>query len=54
MNPIGPTIGNEKVLRGGGFNAPPKRCTVFLENPQVHIRPKVQLALRGVSQNKPE
>lgn len=28
-NPIGPSIGTTKVLRGGSYNTPPKQCTVY-------------------------
>ena len=49
MNPIGPTIGNEKVLRGGGFNAPPKRCTVFFRESASPHTTKSSIGFRVVS-----
>ena len=49
VNPIGPTIGNEKVLRGGGFNTPPNRCTVFSRESESPETIKNSIGFRVIS-----
>ena len=49
VNPMGPTIGNEKVLRGGGFNSAPNRCTVFLRQSESPEATKSSIGFRVIT-----